>query len=189
MLRRWRSFARPDTVDPMEHPSAADALALWFLGTSWVLTGLWLAHRGEDVLVMPMLAGGLLAVLAWHREEWLRAVPWALVVAALADAACARWAPRLRVLGFLDLAIAGLALVAVARRLARRLPRDRRAPLMPWPVACGVAVVIVLGPQGPVGLAVHALALALATLATLASHRRPLRAAAEASSALPELGA
>jgi len=60
---------------------------------------------------------------------------------------------------------------------------------MPWPVACGVAVVIVLGPQGPVGLAVHALALALATLATLASHRRPLRAAAEASSALPELGA
>src|SRR5439155_6367554 len=101
MLRRWRSFARTDTVDPMEHPSAADALALWFLGTSWVLTGLWLAHRGEDVLVMPMLAGGLLAVLAWHRDEWLRAVPWALVVAALADAACARWAPRLRVLGFL----------------------------------------------------------------------------------------
>jgi len=168
ILRRWRTFVRPETVDQFEHPTTAEALGLWLLGTAWVLMTLWFAMRGETLLVTPMLAGGLLVVWAWQRDGWLRGVPWVLLAAAVADAAAVVFLPRLRPLGFLDVVVAGAALVAVARRVARRSPRSARlgaaARLMPWPVACAVVGVIVAEPPGPFGMLLHAAALATATL-------------------------
>ena len=165
--RRWRTFARPETVDQLESPTTAEALAVWLLGTTWILISLWMAWRGEQVLVAPMLAGGLLVVWAWQRDGWLRGVPWVLLAAATADAVSSVLAPGRRVLGFLDMVVSGTALVAVARRVAHRRPsaaaRSTPSALMPWPVACGVAGVIVIRPSGPFGLLLHAMTLSLAT--------------------------
>jgi hypothetical protein len=168
MIERWRTFARPETVEALEPPTAAEALALWLLGTLWTQMALWLALWGGLALVPLALASGLLTVWGWRRDSWLGAFPIAAVVALAADQAVGLARIPEGKVSLLDLLVIAAAFVSIARGVAFGRANDQgqatRRPrhLLPMTVAIAVVGAVVLAPrQGPWSL-IHLAALVLA---------------------------
>jgi hypothetical protein len=146
MIRRWRSIVHPETADRMRPQTAGEAAALWFLGSAWLLYGTWLACAGLPLWLPAIPVAGLLAMWGWKRRGWLFWFPAAAAVAALLDARLEGTASC----HLLDVAMTGMALVVVARGMARGWPRRALGPggrLLCAALAAG-AVVAVVDPRG-----------------------------------------
>ncbi len=146
MIRRWRSIVHPETADRMRPPTAREAAALWFLGSAWLLYGTLLACAGLPLWLPAIPVAGLLAMWGWKRRGWLFWFPAAAVVAALLDARIEGAATG----HLVDLVMTGMALVVVARTLARGWPRraiDGAQCILFVALAVG-AVLAVVDPRG-----------------------------------------
>src|SRR5262249_8252630 len=144
-ISRLRTFRRPETVEELQHPSLAEALALWLLGTSWALLGLWLALRGQLALVPVVLGAGLLGIAGLKRDRWLASPPVAAVIVVAVDQLVMLWSRRAPAVAVLDLLVIGLALVTIARRLyARRAAKADPGPARLLPLPLAVAAVVAL---------------------------------------------
>lgn len=146
MIRRWRTLVDPETVDRLNPPTAREALALWFLGSAWLLYGVWLAVLGLPVWLPAVPVVGLLSLWIWKRRGAIFTFPLVLVTAMVLDA---------RIEGvtsahLTDLVMAGTALVMVARFLARGDARQPSShPERVLQVAVGVGLVVgLVDPSG-----------------------------------------
>ncbi|MEQ1834613.1 MAG: hypothetical protein ABL977_16325, partial [Candidatus Eisenbacteria bacterium] len=146
MMRRWRSILDPETVDRLRPPTAGEATALWFLGSAWLLYGAWLTVMGLPVWLPAVPVAGLLAMWGWKRRGWLFWFPAAAVVAALFDARLGGAGPG----HLLDLVMTGMALVVIARRMARGWPH-RRLGLVEWLKLASLAAGLLLALGDPRG--------------------------------------
>ena len=115
MIRRWRSIVDPGSVDTLSPPSTRGALAMWFLGSAWLLYGVWLALLGLPVWLPAVPVVGLLGLWVWKRRSSVTWVPLALVSAALADARLEGTTTS----HLIDLVLTGLAFVIAARAIAK----------------------------------------------------------------------
>lgn len=146
MIRRWRTIVDPETVDRLAPPSAREAVALWFLGSAWLLYSVWLAVLGLPVWLPAVPVVGLLSLWIWKRRGAIFTFPLVLATAMVLDA---------RIEGvtsahLTDLVMAGTALVMVARFLARG---DARQPssFLERVLQATVAVGLLVGFVDPTG--------------------------------------
>jgi hypothetical protein len=179
VIGRLRNFRSPETVDELQHPSLAEALALWLLGTSWALLGLWLALRGQLALVPVVLGAGLLGIAGLKRDRWLVALPVAAVIVVAVDQVVLLWSRRAPTVAVLDLLVIGLALVTIARRLyTRRAPGAGQGParLLPLPLAAAAVIALPFSASLPYGHEIRLAVLGLSLFhAASAAARRAAR--------------
>lgn len=115
MIRRWRTILDPERVDHLNPPTPREALAMWFLGSAWLVYGVWLAVLGLPVWLPAVPVVGVLSLWIWKRRGAIFTFPLVLVTAMTLDA-------RLEGVTsshLTDLVLVGTALVMVARSLAR----------------------------------------------------------------------
>ncbi len=177
MIRRWRTLLRPETVEQLPHPTAAEAAATWMLGTAFALDALWVATQGRGARVPLLLAGGLLAMWGWRRRGWIFWFPTAAVLAAVADGWAAGAGAGRPGAACADLLVTGTVLVACARSIRQgRVTRRRRpAPERLLAVALVLsAALAALDPRAEASPALRQIPLcAAALLAAMAAARRP----------------
>ncbi len=130
MITRWRSLMRPDDAHHPASPRLSEAFSGWILGTLWAFGCLWLGGLGTWALVPGLLLGGLMALWGWRHLEWLFWLPPVVVVAMLLQPLSplplhGRSGPVL----YVDMLMAGVAAVAVARAVAFRRRLLPRTPL------------------------------------------------------------
>ncbi|MEY4374967.1 MAG: hypothetical protein RL760_1134 [Candidatus Eisenbacteria bacterium] len=146
MIRRWRTILDPETVDRLNPPTAREALAMWFLGSAWLLYGVWLAVLGLPVWLPAVPVVGLLSLWFWKRRGAIFTFPLMLVTAMVLDARLEGVASA----HLTDLVMAATAVVMIARFLARG---DVRQPSSPGERVLQVAVAasLVIGIVDPNG--------------------------------------
>ena len=164
MIRRWRSIVHPENADRMRPQTVGEAAALWFLGSAWLLYGTWLACAGLPLWLPAIPVAGLLAMWGWKRRGWLFWFPATAAVAALLDARLEGTASC----HLLDLVMTGMALVVVARGMARGWPR-RSPGLGGWLLCAALAAGAVLAVVDPRGETPRVLRVALVGLASFAA--------------------
>lgn len=171
MNRRWRTILDPERVDHLKPPTPREALAMWFLGSAWLVYGVWLAVLGLPVWLPAVPVVGVLSLWIWKRRGAIFTFPLVLVTAMTLDA---------RLEGatsahLTDLVMAGSALVMVARFLARG---DTRTPSswverVLWVAVAGGVVVGFADPTGtwPRELRIACSALSVGMAAWLGARR------------------
>jgi len=176
MIRRWRTILDPETVDRLNPPTAREALAMWFLGSAWLLYGVWLAVLGLPVWLPAVPVVGLLSLWIWKRRGAIFTFPLVLVTARVLDARL----EGVTSAHLTDLVMAATAVVMIARFLARG---DVRQPSSPAERVLQVAVAagLVIGIVDPTGQLPRVARLLLPAIAAgLAAWLGARRAAAHA---------
>lgn len=139
MIRRWRTILDPERVDHLNPPTAREAVAMWFLGSAWLVYGVWLAVLGLPVWLPAVPVVGLLSLWIWKRRGAIFTFPLVLVTAMTLDARL----EGVHHAHLTDLVMFGTALVMVARFVARgdaRQPATRAERLLQAVVAVGLVV-------------------------------------------------
>jgi len=176
VIHRWRSLSTPDALERMRVPTAGEAAGIWFLGTAWLCHALWLAWQGRAVWVPMLLVSGLLALWGWKRRGSVFWFPIAAALATLVDLLWPSSPAEGRPGTCLDLVVTGMALMIVARAIARGWP-TRRRPLGERVMVAALlvgAAFAVLDPHFTTSAVLRLAVAGIATLAaTVAAVRRP----------------